>query len=82
MTRDADFEVSDEADDLLEALQHELRRRRFGDVVRLEVSSSMSAGDDGAATEGLSIGADQVYPVRGMLDWSSWRRSRGSTDPS
>ncbi len=42
VTRDADFEVSDEADDLLEALQHELRRRRFGDVVRLEVSSSIS----------------------------------------
>ena len=39
LTRDADFEVSDEADDLLEAVQVELRRRRFGDVVRVEVSS-------------------------------------------
>src|SRR5206468_11017670 len=38
VTRDADFEVSDEADDLLEALQLELRRQRFGEVVRLEVS--------------------------------------------
>ena len=37
VTRDADFEVSDEADDLLEAVQEELRRRRFGEVVRLEV---------------------------------------------
>ena len=34
VTRDADFEVSDEADDLLEAVELELRRRRFGDVVR------------------------------------------------
>ncbi len=30
VTRDADFEVSDEADDLLEAVELEVRRRRFG----------------------------------------------------
>ena len=34
VTRDADFEISDEADDLLEAVEAELRRRRFGEVVR------------------------------------------------
>ena len=37
VTRDADFEVSDEADDLLGAVEAQLRRRRFGEVVRLEV---------------------------------------------
>ena len=42
VTRDADFEVSDDADDLLEAVEPELRRRRFGDVVRLEVAASAS----------------------------------------
>ena len=42
VTRDADFEVSDEADDLLEAVELELRRRRFGETVRVEVSESMS----------------------------------------
>ena len=42
VTRDADFEVSDEADDLLEAVESELRRRRFGDVVRLEVANTAS----------------------------------------
>ena len=41
VTRDADFTVSDEADDLLRAVEDELRRRRFGEVVRLEVCSSM-----------------------------------------
>ena len=40
VTRDADFEVSDEADDLLRAVEKELRQRRFGEVVRLEVDSS------------------------------------------
>ena len=42
LTRDADFEVSDEADDLLEAVQLELHRRRFGDIVRIEVADSVS----------------------------------------
>src|SRR6202000_2595052 len=43
VTRDADFEVSDEADDLLQAVEDELRRRRFGEVVRLEVGAAMDA---------------------------------------
>ena len=68
VTRDADFELSDEADDLLEALQYELRRRRFGDCVRLEVSASMSQAMVEELKDGLEIGDDQVYPVRGMLD--------------
>jgi polyphosphate kinase len=70
VTRDADFEVSDEADDLLEALQTELRRRPFGDVVRLEVSDSMSDGMLAQLKEGLRIRDDQVYPVHGLIDMS------------
>jgi polyphosphate kinase len=68
VSRDADFEVSDEADDLLEAVELEVRRRRFGDVVRLEVSSSMSAAMLDRLAEGLDVVADQVYPIEGMLD--------------
>jgi polyphosphate kinase len=70
VTRDADFEVSDEADDLLEALQTELRLRPFGDVVRLEVSESMSDAMLAQLKDGLQIDDDQVYPVRGMIDMS------------
>jgi polyphosphate kinase len=68
VTRDADFEVSDEADDLLEAVELELRRRRFGDVVRLEVSASVSNRMLGRLMEGLDAGEEQVYPIRGPLD--------------
>ena len=39
--RDTDYDVSDEADDLLQAVEEELRRRRFGEVVRLEVAADM-----------------------------------------
>ena len=69
VTRDADFTVSDEADDLLRAVEDELRRRRFGEVVRLEVSR-----DDGSATcasylvEQLAIEEAQVIDVEGLLD--------------
>jgi polyphosphate kinase len=42
VTRDADIELAeDEADDLLVAVEQELRRRRFGAVVRLEVAATM-----------------------------------------
>jgi polyphosphate kinase len=68
VTRDADFEVSDEADDLLEAVELELQRRRFGDVVRLEVVSSMSDAMLRRLEEGLSVSSDRVYKVRGLLD--------------
>ncbi len=68
LTRDADFEVSDEADDLLEAVQVELRRRRFGDVVRVEVSSKTSAAMLDRLKRGLGVGDDQIYLVRGLLD--------------
>jgi len=68
VTRDADFEVSDEADDLLEAVELELRRRRFGGVVRLETSASMSSHMLGQLRRGLGVTADQVYPVSGLLD--------------
>ncbi len=69
VARDADFEVSDEADDLLEAVELEVRRRRFGEVVRLEVSSADVALDARPARRRASTrSSSQVYPVDGMLD--------------
>jgi polyphosphate kinase len=68
LTRDADFEVSDEADDLLEAVQLELRRRRFGDIVRVEVSASASAPMLDRLKRGLGVADDQIYLVSGLLD--------------
>jgi polyphosphate kinase len=68
LTRDADFEVSDEADDLLEAVQLELRRRRFGDIVRVEVSSETTAPMLERLKRGLGVTDDQIYLVPGLLD--------------
>ncbi len=68
VTRDADFTVSDEADDLLRAVEDELRRRRFGEVVRLEVSSSMDPDMRAYLVEQLAIDESQVIDADGLLD--------------
>ena len=67
VTRDADFTVSDEADDLLRAVEDELRRRRFGEVVRLEISSSMDPAMRQYLIEQLAIDETQVVDVDGLL---------------
>jgi polyphosphate kinase len=68
LTRDGDTEISDDADDLLEAVESEVRKRRFGAVVRLEVSSSVSRDMRLRLEERLGVAKDQVYPIRGLLD--------------
>jgi polyphosphate kinase len=68
VTRDADFTVSDEADDLLQAVEDELRRRRFGDVVRVEVGANMSPAIREQITGSLDVGSDDVFDVPGLLD--------------
>jgi polyphosphate kinase len=70
VTRDADFTVSDEADDLLRAVEYELRRRRFGEVVRLEVGANMDPDLRERLVHWLEVEERQVYDVEGMLDLS------------
>jgi polyphosphate kinase len=68
VTRDADFTISDEADDLLQAVQDELRRRRFGEVVRLEVASGMNPKLRAQLVEALRLEDREVYDVEGLVD--------------
>jgi polyphosphate kinase len=68
VTRDADLALDDDAaDDLLLALQEELRRRRFLPVVRLEIDSRTSEGPVERLTEELNLGPDDVYRFAGPL---------------
>ena len=68
VTRDADFTVSDEADDLLQAIEDELRLRRFGEVVRVETSRGMSTAMREQITEALEAEPEDVFDVAGLLD--------------
>jgi polyphosphate kinase len=68
VTRDADFTVSDEADDLVQAVEDELRRRRFGEVVRVETSTGMSSAMRERITEALEAEPEDVIDVDGLID--------------
>jgi polyphosphate kinase len=68
VTRDGDTEISDDADDLLEAVESELAKRRFGAVVRLEVASSISSAMLARLQERLGVAQSGTYPVHGLLD--------------
>ncbi len=68
VTRDADFTVSDEADDLLQAVEQELRARRFGEVVRVEVEAGMSASMREQITSALEAEPEDVFEFGGLLD--------------
>ena len=70
VTRDADLAVSDEADDLLKAVEAEVRRRRFGEVVRVEVSTRMSDRMRAMLIDALHVEPGDVFTVDGLLDAS------------
>ncbi|MEB3331908.1 MAG: polyphosphate kinase 1 [Synechococcaceae cyanobacterium] len=69
ITRDADLELRDlEADDLMEALQEGLRkRRRGGEVVRLEVADEMPEDVVQLLMHGLDVEPEDLYRINGPL---------------
>ncbi|MCT0213148.1 MULTISPECIES: polyphosphate kinase 1 [unclassified Synechococcus] len=69
VTRDADLELRDlEADDLMEALQEGLRkRRRGGEVVRLEVANEMPDLVVEQLLEGTDVDPGDLYRINGPL---------------
>jgi polyphosphate kinase len=70
VTRDADFDIrEDEAGDLLRTMQQHLRQtRRFGQAVRLEVSTTMPAKMVEYLTTSLGLTSEEVYVVDGPLN--------------
>jgi polyphosphate kinase len=72
VTRNADVEVEEDRDeDLLQALERELARRRFGPAVRLEVSPDVDPDVLELLVRELEITDDDVVRVPGLLDLSS-----------
>ncbi len=62
VTRNADLTLEeDEADDLLVALEVELRRRRFGEALRVEILRGMSAEFLDLLVEQLELNHENVY---------------------
>jgi polyphosphate kinase len=68
VTRDADIEIrEDEAEDLLRLIQQELRQRRFGTPVRLEVSADMPEEMIEYLRESLDLQPEDVYALSAPL---------------
>ncbi|MFC3437128.1 RNA degradosome polyphosphate kinase [Nocardia seriolae] len=71
ITRNADLEVEEDRDeDLLQALERELARRRFGSPVRLEVSDDMTEHMLDLLLRELDVDPADVIQVPGLLDLS------------
>lgn len=68
ITRDGDLELREsETEDLLETMEENLKERRFGDVIRLEVSQFMPRSTVDYLVRSLNIEPDDIYEVEGPL---------------
>jgi polyphosphate kinase len=81
VTRNADLTLEEEeADDLLAAVEIELRRRRFGRAVRLEVMRGIDAETLALLQRELDVGDDDVFETIAPLDlgglWNVWELPR------
>jgi polyphosphate kinase len=69
ITRDADIEIAeDEAADLLQLVEDEVRRRRWGDAVRLEIAQGMPVAWAEMLRRNLLLMPDDVYEVADHLN--------------
>ncbi len=82
VTRNADLTLNDEdADDLLIAVEMELRRRRFQSAVRLEVAESISQDLLDLLIRELNLMPDAVMRVQGPVDLSGLNEIAGLPMP-
>jgi polyphosphate kinase len=83
ITRNADYEVEEDRDeDLLQALERELARRRFGSPVRLEIADDMTESMLELLLRELDVHPGDVIEVPGLLDLSSLWQVYGVDRPA
>ncbi|MBU0561890.1 MAG: polyphosphate kinase 1 [Bacteroidetes bacterium] len=71
ITRNTDLEIQeDEADDLLEMIEENIKQRKFGSVVRLEVEKDMPNFMLETLTENLQISKQAIHIINGPLGLS------------
>lgn len=68
VTRDSEYELDDEVDDLLEEIEAHVKARRRGHPVRLEIESGAPPDMEQFLAEGLKLAAADVYQIPGPLD--------------
>jgi polyphosphate kinase len=69
VTRDAELDIEEEeADDLISVLQAELRKQKFGPVVRMEITADVPKSIRTDLMQRLGIEEEDVYDIDGLLD--------------
>ena len=82
VTRNAEVEVEEDRDeDLLQAMERELSRRRFGPVVRVEVGQDIDPHVLELLVRELDVTAEDVVVVPGLLDLSALLELTGLNRP-
>ncbi|MCL4120589.1 UNVERIFIED_CONTAM: hypothetical protein GTU68_027689 [Idotea baltica] len=82
ITRNADLDLSEaEADDLLKFIERELRKRRLGTVIRMEVSDEMSKSNRKFLKKITGLTELDVYDIPGYLDLSAFITFLGLSYP-
>src|SRR5262245_42546652 len=72
VTRNSDFEIDDdEVEDLLKVIEEEVRKRRRGVAVRLQIEAEAPSGVEQFLMGALDLDPSDVYRVPGLLDLTS-----------
>ncbi len=65
--RDSDLELEEEAEDLVREFETALKRRRRGEVVRLQISAGAPEDLKAEIIDQLDVSPEEVVEVRGMI---------------
>jgi polyphosphate kinase len=69
VTRDSEYEIDDdEVEDLLKAIEEEIRKRRRGLAVRLEIEAQAPQEVEAFLTDALDLDPSDVFQTPGLLD--------------
>ncbi|MGP5314506.1 polyphosphate kinase 1 [Psychrobacter faecalis] len=68
LTRNADLDLAEDVDDIAKALEGELENRRFGDKVRLEVTTDCPAPISDYLLNEFELHDNQLYRVNGPVN--------------